>query len=76
MSAAFLASQRGFPEILLELCEAKASPEAVDLSGARLLDVTIQEGHLELVKLLVACGAELTASNRLGRTDEMIQRKL
>eukprot|EP00913_Durusdinium_trenchii_P016295 g15314.t1 len=52
MSAAFLASQRGFPEILLELCEAKASPEAVDLSGARLLDVTIQEGHLELVKLL------------------------
>ena len=33
----------------------------------RMLDVTIQEGHLELVKLLVTFSAQLTEGNRLGR---------
>ena len=34
--------------------------------------MTIQEGHLELVKLLVTFSAQLTEGNRLGRRVSLI----
>lgn len=37
-----------------------------------MLDVTIQEGYLELVKLLVTFDADLTEGNRLGRTERTV----
>ncbi len=56
----------GRVETVRKLLSEKANPNAVDSGGWSALQAAAENGHLEVVKLLVAAGADLNYSSEGG----------
>lgn len=62
------AGRIGDTSAMNELFQRGVDPNSTDISGNTLLTIAANEGHIELVRLLIANKAKLNARNRNGET--------